>query len=59
MKQEQASRKTHGQGVVPIQGLEILALQESMEAYSSHLFEDTNLCDIHARGSLSHQKTFN
>ena len=38
MKLEQASRKTHGQGVVPIQGLEILALQESMEAYSSHLF---------------------
>ena len=31
------------------QGTAVLALQESMEAYIVGLFEDTNLCAIHAK----------
>jgi histone H3 len=31
------------------QGTAILALQEASEIYLTHLFEDTNLCAIHAK----------
>ena len=31
------------------QGLSILALQEASEAYIVGLFEDTNLCALHAK----------
>lgn len=39
-------------GVKPdlrFQGSAVLALQEASEAYLVHLFEDTNLCAIHAK----------
>ena len=35
------------------QGLAILALQEATESYLVGLFEDTNLCAIHARRFFS------
>jgi len=31
------------------QGSAVLAMQEASEAYLTHLFEDTNLCAIHAK----------
>ena len=34
---------------VRFQSLALLALQEATEAYAVSLFEDTNLCAIHAR----------
>ena len=38
------------------QSLEIQALQESCEAFMVHLFEDTNLCAIHAKRVTIMQK---
>ncbi|KAK9475534.1 histone-fold-containing protein [Dipodascopsis tothii] len=38
------------------QSVAILALQEAVEAYLVHLFEDTNLCAIHAKRVTIMQK---
>lgn len=38
------------------QSLAILALQEAAEAYLVHLFEDTNLCALHAKRVTIMQK---
>lgn len=38
------------------QSVAILALQEAAEAYLVHLFEDTNLCAIHAKRVTIMQK---
>lgn len=38
------------------QSMAILALQEASEAYLVHLFEDTNLCAIHAKRVTIMQK---
>lgn len=38
------------------QSVAILALQEAAEAYLVHLFEDTNLCAVHAKRVTIMQK---
>ncbi|KAK9368118.1 histone-fold-containing protein [Lipomyces kononenkoae] len=45
-----------GQSGLRFQSVAILALQEAAEAYLVHLFEDTNLCAIHARRVTIMQK---
>jgi len=35
--------------IIRMQGMAIMALQEAAEGYLVGLFEDTNLCAIHAR----------
>ncbi|KAK2463940.1 hypothetical protein APHAL10511_004048 [Amanita phalloides] len=39
----------YGEGGIRWQSSALLALQEATEAYLVHLFEDTNLCAIHAK----------
>lgn len=39
----------NGMQIVRMQGMAIMALQEAAEGYLVGLFEDTNLCAIHAR----------
>ena len=46
-------------GKVRFQSAAIMALQEAAEAYLVGLFEDTNLCAIHARRVTICQKIFN
>ena len=41
--------KTHDGGQFRFQSAAILALQEASEAYLVSLFEDTNLCALHAK----------
>ena len=41
------------------QAMSLLALQESMEAFSMQLFEDVNLCVFHAKRVTVIPKTFN
>ncbi|KAK9330780.1 histone-fold-containing protein [Lipomyces starkeyi] len=45
-----------GQTGLRFQSVAILALQEAAEAYLVHLFEDTNLCAIHAKRVTIMQK---
>ncbi|KAK9452426.1 histone-fold-containing protein [Limtongia smithiae] len=45
-----------GQSAFRFQSVAILALQEAAEAYLVHLFEDTNLCAIHAKRVTIMQK---
>ena len=49
--QQGDSRKLEGAGVKGLrwQSQAIMALQEATEAFLVHLFEDTNLCALHAR----------
>eukprot|EP00804_Cyclotella_cryptica_P002809 CCRYP_009350-RB/>CCRYP_009350-RB protein AED:0.09 eAED:0.09 QI:0/0/0/1/0/0/2/0/139 len=44
-------RSSYPQGAIPVpcKATSLLAIQESVEAFSVGLFEDANLCAIHAR----------
>ena len=45
-----------GSGIYRWQSQAIMALQEAAEAFLVHLFEDTNLCAIHAKRVTIMQK---
>jgi histone H3/H4 len=51
--------KKHFMADVPFNSKALNALQEAIEVYCVELFQDTNLCAIHAKSTTILQKAFN
>lgn len=49
MREVAETMSSHRAGDLRWQSSAILALQEAAEAYLVHLFEDSNLCAVHAK----------